>query len=262
MFVHYYSDAHDCVCLHAGVQYDIELRVQDLEERLKTITANQQRILDQLEHIFRPCRAQSSSPYATHTAGIFPQLTPNQYPTAHQSPTTPVFRQSFPSTSFHDTHFDPGMTDPDLPALEHDTATGALSKGPEPFGLHHTYMNSPLPSSAIAKDSLRPIEEVLNNEPGKEILLERAGTVCQKLAREAIFGSEIMRRCTPAGSKDLPALPKAELYQLKTIMFQQLPSFWRKPDAFEKLWKDKCWKAIEQACKRQRTGKTSAQPSQ
>ena len=82
------------------------------------------------------------------------------------------------------------MTDPDLPALEHDTATGALSKGPEPFGLHHTYMNSPEPSSVIAKDSLRPIKEVLNNEPGKEILLEKAGTVCQKLAREAIFGSE------------------------------------------------------------------------
>ena len=152
------------------------------------------------------------------------------------------------------------MTDADLPANEQETTNVTASQGPEPFGLHHTYNNTPLPSSAIAKDSLRPIEEILCNGSGKELLVEKAGTVFQKLAREAIFGSDITQRCTPAGSKELPALPKAELYQLKTIMFQQLPSFWHKPDAFEKVWKDKCWTAIEQACKRLRLGKTSAPP--
>ena len=34
---------------------------------------------------------------------------------------------------------------------------------------------------------------------------ERAGTVCQVLAKEAIFGKEVMARCTPG--KDLPGLP-------------------------------------------------------
>ena len=64
-----------------------------------------------------------------------------------------------------------------------------------------------------------------------------------------IFGSDIIRRCAPAGSKDPPTLLKAEPYQLKTVMFQQLPSFWHKPDTFEKVWKNQCWTTIEQACK-------------
>ena len=174
---------------------------------MRTVTANQQRIMNQLEYILG---CTSSSPYAI-PAGIFPQVTPNQCtypPSAHRSPTTPFFRCNLPSTSFRDS----GMTDADPPASEQEAINVTASQGPEPFGLHHTYNNTPLPSSAIAKDSLQPIEEILSNESGKELLVEKAGTVCQKLAREAIFGSDIMRRCTPAGSKDLPALPKAELY--------------------------------------------------
>ena len=86
----------------------------------------------------------------------------------------------------------------------------------------------------MEKDGLWPIEEILSNGSGKELLVEKSGIVCQKLARESIFGSDIMHG-TPAGSKELPALPKAELYHLKTIIFQQLSSFWHKPDAFEKV---------------------------
>ena len=46
-----------------------------------------------------------------------------------------------------------------------------------------------------------------------------------------------MSRCTPAGSKDLPALPRAELYTLKSIIFEQLPHNWKKPEESEKIWK-------------------------
>ena len=60
-----------------------------------------------------------------------------------------------------------------------------------------------------------------------------------------------MRRCTPAGSKDLSALPRSELFELKTIIFRNLSG--RKSAAeFELLWKNKCWVAIEQACRRLR----------
>ena len=83
---------------------------------------------------------------------------------------------------------------------------------------------------------------------------DKAGTICQKLAREAVFGKEIMSRCTPAGSKELPALPKAELFTLKTI-YQQIPMYWRKPEEFENVWKTKCWVAIEQACRHFRRNK-------
>ena len=39
------------------------------------------------------------------------------------------------------------------------------------------------------------------------------------LARKSLFGEDIMKQCTPGGSKDLPALPLAELLELKSIVF-------------------------------------------
>ena len=107
-----------------------------------------------------------------------------------------------------------------------------------------------LPSSEIAKNTLRDVQEVLE-ENTKLRTESAAGTLCQKLAKEAIFGKELMRRCTPNGTRDFPALPREELYTLKTIMFNQFPRFQRCPGAFESVWK-KCVVAIEQACKRLR----------
>ena len=124
--------------------------------------------------------------------------------------------------------------------------------GPEAPPLRHANLNSPLPSSEIPKQTLLSVNVVLNANcdlKGEE----KAGTLCQKLAKEAMFGPDVMRRCTPAGPKELPALPKTELFALKTVMFRQLPQFWHRPNEFEKkIWKEKCWVAIEQACKRLR----------
>lgn len=148
----------------------------------------------------------------------------------------------------------PTPTMDDQPQLECETApdkTPVLQEsGPEPLSLRHTYLNKPLPSSQIPKHSLKSIEDVL--KANRDLKCEKkAGTLCQKLVKEAIFGSDIMRRCTLAGSKEFRALPKAELFYLKTIIFKQLPQFWRNPADFEKkIWKSKCWVVIEQACKR------------
>ena len=38
------------------------------------------------------------------------------------------------------------------------------------------------------------------------------GNLCQRLAKEAIFSKEVMKKCTPAGMCDYLALPQAELY--------------------------------------------------
>ena len=62
---------------------------------------------------------------------------------------------------------------------------------------------------------------------------------------------EIMKRCTPEGTKELPALPK-EMFLLEKTVFKQLPQFWHSPVEFERLWKSKCWPAVEQACRRLR----------
>ena len=69
----------------------------------------------------------------------------------------------------------------------------------------------------------------------------KAPTLAQKLAREAIFGDDVMIRCTPFGTGTLNALPVKELQYLKDIMFQQLPQYWNNTVGFEDLWKS-VWK--------------------
>ncbi len=107
-----------------------------------------------------------------------------------------------------------------------------------------------LPSSEIPKSKLRSVRDVLtvNNHLRNE---SSASTLCQRLAKEAIFGKEVMKKCTPSGTRDFPALPQEELFELKTIMFRQFPKFHHTPVSFEGIWK-KCVVAIEQACKRLR----------
>lgn len=52
----------------------------------------------------------------------------------------------------------------------------------------------------------------------------------QRLAREAIFGEDVMKQCTPCGTQELiPGLPHAELYELKMIMFNKFQMFHRCP---------------------------------
>ena len=77
-------------------------------------------------------------------------------------------------------------------------------------------------------------------------------TVTQSLPKAAVFGEEIMKRCTPSGSNFYPALPKAEMFHLKQVVFRTFPRFWDSPTVFEAEWKAKCWPAIEQACRRLR----------
>jgi len=177
-------------------------------------------------------------------------------PAAHnirQTSTTPTTGVGREGVSPYETLPSPERTATNPPEVMELTNEGA----PMPWPLKHTYQNGALPSSAIPKETLQSTEEVLASilEGKKQLPEEKAGTVCQILAREAVFGKEIMSRCTPGGSKDLPALPKVELYALKTTLFQQLPLYWRKPEEFEVIWKSKCWVAIEQACHRLRRNK-------
>ena len=72
----------------------------------------------------------------------------------------------------------------------------------------------------------------------------------QKLAKEAIFGVEIMKRCTSGGTKALPAIPREEMLTLKKEVYKELLQFWNSPLEFKKLWKSKYWPAVEQACHR------------
>ena len=65
-----------------------------------------------------------------------------------------------------------------------------------------------------------------------------------KLAKEAVFGEEVMVRCTPGGTRYLPGLPTKELYYLKKIVLSQFPQYWKCLHVFEGIWK-KCRDSIE-----------------
>ena len=93
------------------------------------------------------------------------------------------------------------------------------------------------------------MEEALT---GRKVKLEKPSTITQTLARESFFGANLMSKCTPSGTKLLPALPKAEMMSLKKAAHQFFPQFWHLPKAFESEWKKKSWPAIEQACGRLR----------
>ena len=108
-----------------------------------------------------------------------------------------------------------------------------------------------LPSTAINKKALKTVKAVteanihLTNKTGKMT------TFAVVLAREAIFGDEVMAQCTAKGSGEKPGLPHNELMELKDAVYQAYPEFWNSGHLFEAQW-IKCTDAISQACKRAR----------
>ena len=96
-------------------------------------------------------------------------------------------------------------------------------------------VNNALPSSAIKKEKLIPAALIL----GKNCKLQvesKVANLAQKLARFSFFGEEVMRQCTPNGARDLPALPREEVFQLKVSIFDLFPTYWAAPATFEGLW--------------------------
>ena len=117
----------------------------------------------------------------------------------------------------------------------------------DPLSLSHTYSNKPLPSSSINKSELTSVDYVMKTNKAKSC---KPSTLTQLLARNAFFGESLMAVCTPSGTKDLLALPKHEMFELKKAVFRAFPKY--SPESFEIEWRRKCWTAIKQACGRLR----------
>ena len=81
-----------------------------------------------------------------------------------------------------------------------------------------------LPLSAINKESLSGIEEIIDRYPKLQTLC-KAGSLACKLAREAIFGEEVLKQCTSKGNRNLPGLPSKELEELKRVLLPSTPSY-------------------------------------
>ena len=104
-----------------------------------------------------------------------------------------------------------------------------------------------MPSAEIDKALLSSIESVAHTHHHL-CVPSKATTLAVKLARKAVFGDSVMKRCTPYGARDFPGLPTTELAELKEAIRNLFPMYWNKPQEFEVLW-TKCVDAIGQACK-------------
>ena len=216
----------------------MEGRVWNLEEKLEKIAKTQEQILHKLNILFGNAPGHS---------------TPRGHTTPPVSPYSPFINvpQFMPQQPVRLTDRDQQYNS--LSEQNSITGTESIPSQSEPLPIHTLFKNSHLPSSDIAKELLQPVGEVLGkiiNSNG-EIEEEKAGTVGQILARKSIFGEDFMKQCTPGGSKDLPVLPLAELFELKSIVFRHIAGK-KCPQKFELIWKTKCWVDIEQACRRLR----------
>ena len=125
----------------------------------------------------------------------------------------------------------PPALDPPPTALESPSLDVPL---PSPIGGVNPKFQE-LASSEIDKTQLKRVPDVLQKY--KELRTEcKITLLAVKLAREAFFGDGILKRCTPRGWNELPALPQAELYQLKATLFHQFPRFWTCPEEFKHKW--------------------------
>lgn len=118
---------------------------------------------------------------------------------------------------------------------------------PRPIKSH----DNALPSSMItAWDGKKTVQAVIENNHK----LTKVSTLAVKIAKEAVFGEMVMRKCTPMGSRELPGLPRKELFQIKQALFDLFPSYWKNSEDFETIWAT-CIDSIGQACKRLRSKK-------
>ena len=107
-----------------------------------------------------------------------------------------------------------------------------------------------LPLSEIDKTKLKRVPDILRKYPTLRTEC-KVSSLAVKLAREALFGDSILKRCTSRGWNDLPALPQVELNHLKATLFAQFPRLWTCSEDFEKKW-TAAQESIAQACKRLR----------
>ena len=91
-----------------------------------------------------------------------------------------------------------------------------------------------LDSVSIDKSKLLPVDVVVAKYP-KLRVVGKASRLAVKLAKESVFGEEVMRQCTIFGTRQLPGLPREELFQLKKAAFNQFPQFWSHPAQFESV---------------------------
>lgn len=118
----------------------------------------------------------------------------------------------------------------------------------QPLPIEGANASNAMSSSAIDKENLLSVHQVLAKYNQLRSELKNAGKISVILGKEAFFGLSVMEKCTPlGGNSKFKGLPLKELQQLKATMLKQYPQFWVNVKDFEPVWK-KCQIALEHCC--------------
>ena len=175
-----------------------------------------------------PQSAVHTGGYAQHNVCFTPQ----------HSAYGPVHQHSIPQH---------GVRSDDQLNLPSATGVSQSQSAPQCRQIQHRETTSYFPSARIDKAKLSTPEAVLTKYPTLRVE-SKIGILAVKLAKEAIFGKDVLAQCTVNGCRDLPALPLPELNELKQVLFRQFPSYWHTPEEFERIW-ERAGESIGQCAK-------------
>ena len=202
-----------------------------------------------------PWLTDTGTPHMLPTAMLGNPPAPTQLPPSQASstPTERPVSQATTPTIQQQTTAEPDGATPTRSPLTQITPTNLNAPRkymPLPITSKKSAGNA-LPSAVITDwEGRKSVKEVIENNH-KLTKLSKISTLALKISRDALFGENVMKKCTALGCRELPGLPRAELYQLKQALFELFPCYWKNPDDFEVVWSE-CIDAIGQLCKRLR----------
>lgn len=188
--------------------------------------------------------------YSSYPSQSTPQSSHQSYPPQHQRYPPQPTRQSYPPQPTHQAF----PAQPQLPShYQQPAPLSSQPSGGQPprcLPVKTRKAATTLSSSAIAYNKLSDPDSVIAKYKTYHAV-SKAPTLAIKLASQAYFGDDILKRCTVYGFREQPALPVKELNDLKQKVFSIFPQFWANPVEFEGTW-GLCTEAIGQSCKRLR----------
>ena len=93
------------------------------------------------------------------------------------------------------------------------------------------HLSQVVPSTSYLSSSAIPTHQLRN------IVDDSEGTLCQILAKEAVFGKDLLARCMVTGKGGTLVLPIQEMNNLKKKIFSLFSMYHSSPEQFEPIWK-------------------------
>ena len=77
-----------------------------------------------------------------------------------------------------------------------------------------------MPCPLLEKNS---ISQVIESNP-RLTQANKVNTFAARIARDDVYGENLMKKCTALGGRELPGLPRNELFKIKKTIFDLLPT--------------------------------------